>query len=193
MTPAPGDTATGAATASATPADPPARPADRAVAPHRALRNVLGRYATGVAVVTTRAADGPPVAVTVNSFTSVSLDPPLILWCLALRSGRRADFTAAGHFAVHVLAAAQRDLATRFAGPADGLHGLSVTTGPHGLPLLPGTAATLVCRRTGLLAAGDHVVLLGEVESYTCAPGPALLFADGAFHPGPPAGRSPMA
>jgi len=193
MTPAPGGAAAGVATASVTPAHLPERPVGQAGAPHRALRNVLGRYATGVAVVTARAADGPPVAVTVNSFTSVSLDPPLILWCLALRSGRRADFTAAGHFAVHVLAACQRDLATRFAGPADGLHGLSVTTGPHGLPLLPGTAATLVCRRTGLFVAGDHLVLLGEVESYACAPGPALLFADGAFHPGPPAGRSPAA
>ena len=184
MTPA----SAGATARTVAPADSPARPADQAGPPHRALRNVLGRYATGVVVVTCRSSsDGQPVAVTINSFTSVSLDPPLILWCLALRSARRAEFAAAGHFAVHVLAASQRDLAIRFAGPVDRLHGLPVTTGPHGLPMLPGTAATLVCRRAGLLVAGDHLVVLGEVESFASTPGPTLVFADGAFHPGPSA------
>lgn len=150
----------------------------------RALRDVLGRYATGVAIVTTRH-HGRPAGVTVNSFASVSLDPPLVLWCLNAASGSRTAFTGAGHFAVNVLAAGQHDLATRFTRPGDRFHGLPTRAGPHGLPLVPGAVAVLVCHRTRVLPAGDHLLLLGAVESGGSAPGPALLFADGAYHRGP--------
>ncbi|MCX3061359.1 flavin reductase family protein [Streptomyces beihaiensis] len=189
MTPAQGGAAAGAVTTARASAGPPAQPPRQAGTPHRALRNTLGRYATGVAVVTARSPNGLPVAMTINSFTAVSLDPPLILWCLAVRSARGAAFTAATHFAVHVLTASQHQLATRFAGPAEQTHDLPMTTGPHRLPLLPDTAATLICRQTGLFTAGDHTVLLAEVESHTAAPGQTLLFADGAFHPGPSTGN----
>lgn len=150
----------------------------------RALRDVLGRYATGVAVVTTRHL-GRPAGVTVNSFTSVSLDPPLVLWCLSAASGSRAAFTRAEHFAVNVLGAGQRDLCTRFTRPGDRFAGLPVDTGPHGLPLLPGAVAVLLCRRTAVLPAGDHLLLLGAVTDHAMTPGPALLFADGGYHAGP--------
>ncbi|WP_329179054.1 flavin reductase family protein [Streptomyces sp. NBC_01477] len=150
----------------------------------RALRDVLGRYATGVAVVTTRHR-GRPAGVTVNSFASVSLEPPLVLWCLNSASASRAAFTGAGHFAVNVLAAGQRDLAARFTRPGDRFSGLPLHTGPHGLPLLPGAVAVLLCRRAEVMSAGDHLLLLGAVTDHGSAPGPALLFADGAYHDGP--------
>lgn len=122
---------------------------------------------------------------TVNSFTSVSLDPPLVLWCLRSASAGRAAFTGAGHFAVNVLAAAQLPLAVRFARPGDRFAGLPTLAGPHGLPLLPGAAGVLVCRRERVLTAGDHLVLLGAVLDHSSTPGPALLFADGTYHHGP--------
>ncbi|MFR9797283.1 flavin reductase family protein [Streptomyces sp. MS06] len=170
----------------------PSRRAAPAGPGERALRDVLGRYATGVTVVTCAGAPGGPAGLTVNSFTSVSLDPPLVLWCLALSSRARPAFTAAEYFAVNVLAAGQRDLAARFAGPGDRFRGLAVRSGPHGEPLLPGAAATLCCRRSGLVPAGDHLLLLGAVEQHTRTGRRVLLFADGAYHEGPaaPAPRS---
>ena len=161
----------------------PAAPA----AAHRALRDVLGRYATGVAVVTCLGPLGRPAGVTVNSFTSVSLDPPMVLWCLARTSGSLAAFTGAEHFTVSVLAAGQRDLAARFSGPGDRFAGPPLPCGAHGVPLLPGAAATLDCRRVRVVEGGDHVIVLGAVEAFARDPGPVLLFADGAFHEGPAA------
>ncbi|MFI5972658.1 flavin reductase family protein [Streptomyces sp. NPDC051452] len=172
-----------------TPHDPVGSATPRAIDPAgpgaRALRDVLGRYATGVTVITCAGPLGDPAGVTVNSFTSVSLDPPLVLWCLALSSRSRPAFTAAEHFAVNVLAADQRDLASRFAGPGDRFEGLTTKPGPHGEPLLPGAAATLCCRRVRLVPAGDHLVVLGAVEHHTRSTRRALLFADGTYHDGP--------
>lgn len=142
----------------------------------RALRDVLGRYATGVAVITTRH-QGRPVGMTVNSFTSVSLAPPLVLWCLSRTSRCRTAFTVAEHFVVNVLAADQDHLARRFAGPGE-----RFTEDAGGLPELAGTAATLVCRRDRLVPAGDHVILLGEVLHHRAADRAPLLFLDGAYH-----------
>ena len=151
----------------------------------RALRDVLGRYATGVAVVTTRHR-GRPVGLTVNSFTSVSLDPPLVLWCLSRTSGSMPAFVQADHFVVNVLAAGQDHLARRFAGPGDRFTQTAIAFDDDRLPELAGTAATLVCRRDRLVPAGDHVILIGEVLGHRAAASPApLLFVDGAYHPGP--------
>ncbi|MEU6281142.1 flavin reductase family protein [Streptomyces sp. NPDC047028] len=164
--------------------------APRRVAPGgtgaRALRDVLGRYATGVTVVT--CAGGPqhaPAGVTVNSFTSVSLTPPLILWCLALSSRSRSAFTTAEYFAVNVLAADQRPLAARFTAPGDRFRDLVTRPGPHGEPLLPGTAALLCCRRHDVVPAGDHLLILGTVEHHSRTTSRTLLFADGGYHEGP--------
>ncbi|MEU2057131.1 flavin reductase family protein [Streptomyces bungoensis] len=176
---APGDAA-GSALRRAEPAGPG----------RRALRDVLGRYASGVTVVTCADPHGAPAGVTVNSFTSVSLDPPLVLWCLALSSRGRPAFTAAEYFAVNALAAGQRDLAARFAGPGDRFQGLATLPGPHGEPLIAGAAATLCCRRSGVVPAGDHLVLLGAVEHHARTARRALLFADGAYHAGPPPARA---
>ncbi|MEU6401622.1 flavin reductase family protein [Streptomyces sp. NPDC046985] len=182
-------TVPGAAVAPGDTAAPAPHRAGAAGAGRRALRDVLGRYATGVTVVTCTDPNGARAGVTVNSFTSVSLDPPLILWCLALTSRGRPAFTAAEHFAVNVLAAGQRALAARFAGPGDRFQGLATRPGPHGEPLIPGAAATLCCRRGDVLPAGDHLVLLGAVEHHALTARRALLFADGAYHAGPPPAR----
>jgi len=150
----------------------------------RGLRDTLGRYATGVAIIT--ASDrGRRAGLTVNSFTSVSLDPPLVLWCLNETSSTWAVFSAAGHFAVHVLAAEQNGLALAFARPGDRFAGAPVEPGPYDLPLLSGAIATLVCRREKLIHAGDHLVLIGEVIDHRMAAGVPLLFVDGSFRAGP--------
>jgi flavin reductase (DIM6/NTAB) family NADH-FMN oxidoreductase RutF len=157
-----------------------------------ALRRALGRYATGVTVVTARAPGrgAAPVGVTVNSFTSVSLDPPLLLWCLDLRSSTRPVFLAAGWFAVNVLAADQAALSARFAarGAADKFAGLDWTEGLGGSPLLPGCLARFECRTERAVEVGDHVVLIGRVlRASHREEGEPLLFLGGRYRlPGPP-------
>ncbi|MBW8267994.1 flavin reductase family protein [Caldovatus aquaticus] len=169
-------------------------PEDVAAAPPdpRALRRALGRYATGVTVVTARAPGpaGAPVGVTANSFTSVSLEPPLLLWCLDLRSSTRPVFLAAGWFAVNVLAADQAALSVRFATPggADKFAGLGWAEGLGGSPLLPGCLARFECRTERAVEAGDHVVLIGRVlRASHREEGEPLLFLGGRYRlPGPP-------
>ncbi|WP_026058503.1 styrene monooxygenase/indole monooxygenase family protein [Streptomyces sp. SS] len=149
----------------------------------RELRRALGQYATGVTVVTARAADGRKVGMTANSFTSVSLDPPLVLWCPSRNAPSLPDFTAASHFAVNVLAADQHHLSRRFATPADDkFAGISVTEGIAGTPLLEGTVAGFQCRTVQCLDVGDHVVMIGEVEQHEAPGGEPLVFHSGLYH-----------
>lgn len=130
----------------------------------RAFRNTLGRFVTGVTVVTTRHVRGDRVGVTANSFNSVSLDPPLILWSLNRDSSTLASFEGAGYFAVHILGQDQIDLSQRFATPsADKFAGLKTTEGNGGVPLLEGCAARLECRTYNRHPAGDHTIFIGEV------------------------------
>jgi flavin reductase (DIM6/NTAB) family NADH-FMN oxidoreductase RutF len=149
----------------------------------RALRDALGQYATGVTVVTARAGGGrPPVGLTVNSFTSVSLNPPLVLWCVRRDSPSLLVLRDATHVAVHVLAARQRPLADRFArGGDDKFAGLPTAPGLGGAPLLPGTLARFECRLVDLRDAGDHVIATAEVERYAVTAGAPLVFHDGRF------------
>jgi flavin reductase (DIM6/NTAB) family NADH-FMN oxidoreductase RutF len=156
----------------------------RTADPCRALRTALGRYATGVAVMTTRYR-GRPIGLTVNSFTSVSLAPPLVLWCLSNTSGSRTAFGAAQYFAVNILSARQRGLAVRFAGPGDRFARLTHRVDAHQLPLLDGSVCSLICRRDRLIPAGDHVVLIGSVLDYGARSGVPLVFVDGTYHGGP--------
>ena len=139
--------------------------ADRLIAARRAqiaegldpreLRRALGLFATGVTVVTTRAEDGRRVGVTANSFTSLSLDPPLILWCLDRAAGSRPAFETAGRFAVNVLSAGQHYLSRHFATPADDkFASVSCDEGPGGVPLLPGVVARFLCRNVRQVEAG---------------------------------------
>lgn len=149
----------------------------------RDLRRALGQYATGVTVVTTHH-DGRDYGMTANSFTSVSLNPPLVLWAAAKSSPSLVAFEAADTFAVNVLAADQHHLSRQFStsGP-DKFDGVRVRPrdGAGGPPLLDGTVASFRCRRTQRVDAGDHVVFLGEVESYDAPGGEPLVFHSGFY------------
>jgi len=129
------------------------------------LRLALGRFVTGVTIVTCRDAQGQPIGLTANSFNALSLDPPLVLWSLRQASGTIAAFTQASHFAVNVLAADQVDLSRRFARPSSAKFDAGEwTDGQGGAPLLAGCVAVFECRRHSHHAAGDHMLFIGEVE-----------------------------
>jgi len=168
------------------------READRLIAARRAqdaqgvdlreLRNAFGQYATGVTVVTARGEDGRPVGVTANSFSSLSLEPPLVLWALDRKASSLAAFQSADHFGVSVLSASQHHLSRLFAtSGADKFAGGVAHDGPSGVPLLDGALAHFVCRSVRQLDAGDHVLVIGEVEHYETFDGEPLVFHSGAY------------
>ncbi|MFK7871052.1 MAG: flavin reductase family protein [Roseobacter sp.] len=144
------------------------------------LRAAFGEFATGVTIVTTLQGD-KLVGMTANSFSSVSLEPPLVMWCPAKSSSRHTAFAAASHFAVHVLAADQEALALAFARRADAFDTVETTQTPQGVPLMPGCLARFECRTHALHPAGDHSIILGEVERVTTRPAAPLLFYQSAF------------
>ncbi|HEX6704675.1 MAG TPA: flavin reductase family protein [Albitalea sp.] len=148
----------------------------------RAFRNALGAFTTGVTVVTTRDAAGRDVGLTVNSFNSVSLEPPLVLWSLARSAASLQAFVESEHFAVHILAADQEPLSNRFAQRgADKFAALDLERGEGGIPLLPGCAARFRCRTAYRHEGGDHEIFVGEVlgfEAFTRAP---LVFHQGGY------------
>jgi len=150
----------------------------------RHLRTALGQYATGVAVVTTVGPGGHPVGMTINSFGALSLDPPLILWCLRRTASRGAVFSAASHFAVNVLAAGQAPLARQFAARPQGEFGQAAWhPGPHGLPLLCGALGVFACRRAQQADGGDHVIVVGHIEEFGITAGRSpLVFHAGRYH-----------
>lgn len=149
----------------------------------RALRNALGLYTTGVVVVTTRRPDGTHTGVTVNSFTSVSLEPPLVLFCLATRSTLLPAFEQTSHFAVNVLGRGQQALSNRFARPSvNTWDGVKYRDGVHGCALLGGALGTLECVRRAMQPGGDHVILVGEVVCFeTAAAAEPLVFYRGSY------------
>lgn len=148
----------------------------------RDLRRAFGQYATGVTVVTARGADGHRIGLTANSFTSVSIDPPLVLWCPSKATPSLTALTEASHFAVNILASDQHDLSRQFATPSDDkFAGVSVTEGLHGVPLIDGAVASFECRTVQFVEAGDHVICLGEVERYEVAGGEPLVFHAGGY------------
>ena len=148
----------------------------------RDFRNALGTFPTGVTVVTTLAADGSPVGLTCNSFSSVSLSPALVLWSLSLRSPNLSNFLQAPHFAINVLAAEQREISQRFAQSiANKFEGVRYTSGTLGVPLIADAAAHLECRNETRYYSGDHVIFIGHVLHYAyrrCAP---LVFCAGRY------------
>jgi flavin reductase (DIM6/NTAB) family NADH-FMN oxidoreductase RutF len=155
---------------------------DQYLVERRTLRNALGEFATGVTVVTARGADGQPVGVTINSFASVSLEPPLVLWSLGQDSASLAVFESCSHFAVNVLAADQIDFSQRFSQPqADRFAGIELELGAGGAPLLPGCCAWFECRNHARYPGGDHVILLGHVENFRREQKPPLIFHSGRY------------
>jgi flavin reductase (DIM6/NTAB) family NADH-FMN oxidoreductase RutF len=148
----------------------------------RDYRRALGQFATGVTVVTARASDGRKVGVTVNSFSSVSLDPPLILWSLSRQTPSFIDFTNATHFAVNVLEARQHHLSRQFSTPLpDKFAGVEFEEVTGGVPLLHGAIAQFVCRKVRQHDGGDHIILVGEVEQYKYNEGEPLVFHSGRY------------
>ena len=147
----------------------------------RALRDAFGAWPTGVTVVTARGLDGAAVGITANSFTSVSLDPPLVLWSPGKFSARHGIFTAARHFAVHVLAEGQDVLAARFVRAGAGFTGLDFAANAAGVPLLAGALARFECRAAACHDAGDHTLVIGHVERVAHRPGRPLVFAAGRY------------
>lgn len=146
----------------------------------RDFRDALGRFATGVTIVTTMGPQGP-LGFTANSFASVSLDPPLVLWSPARASSRFAAFAAAGHYAIHVLALDQHPLITRFGRGGPGFDGLDHATNAEGVPLLPGALARFECRQQSTHDGGDHLIILGRVLRFALRDGAPLVFSQGAY------------
>jgi flavin reductase (DIM6/NTAB) family NADH-FMN oxidoreductase RutF len=146
----------------------------------RPLRNAFGRFTTGVTIVTTQTPVGP-LGITANSFSSVSLDPPLVMWSIGRHSSRFAAFAECQYFAVHVLAIEQHDLCRRFARSGCDFSGLELTFNDEGAPLLPGALARFECETADRFTGGDHEMLLGRVLRMTAREGEPMVFSAGRY------------
>lgn len=148
----------------------------------KALRNAFGAFATGVTVVTTRQPDGTPRGFTANSFTSVSLDPPLLLVCLAKTAHSADVFREAPHFAVNILAEEQKSVSGLFASRTpDKFAQCAWTPGPSDMPLIDGALAQFTCAAHQLVDAGDHLILIGRIDHFTVSEGQPLGYFRGNY------------
>lgn len=148
----------------------------------RELRDVLGAFVTGVTVVTTRDSNGVGHGVTVNSFSSVSLDPPLILWSQSTTSRSHAAFKGSDHFVVHILADDQIEISNHFAKSRDNkFEGMAHDLGIEGLPIIGGCSAHLECTKVAEYPGGDHVVFIGKVERFHHSSKRPLAFSRGKY------------
>ena len=146
----------------------------------RAFRDALGRFATGITVVTIATRDGP-MGFTANSFASVSLDPPLVLWSPARSAARFPFYAAARHYAIHVLGAEQSDLSGRFVRGGAGFDGLAHEIGEHDVPILPQALARFDCLQVATHDGGDHLIIVGRVLRASARDGLPLIFSQGAY------------
>ncbi|GAA4018012.1 flavin reductase family protein [Actimicrobium antarcticum] len=158
---------------------------DGAPADQAQLRRSLGLVPTGVTVITTVAPDGRRVGLTANSFASVSMDPPLILWSLSNRSANLDLFAQCSHFAINVLAHDQEDLCKRFAtaGIADKFAGIAGRPGMNGVPLLDGAVAQFECSAHAQYPGGDHRIFIGRIDAHRWSNRTPLLFCQGVLMP----------
>src|SRR3954451_6771285 len=146
------------------------------------FRIALGNYATGVTIITAAAPDGKPYGLTCNSFASVSLNPPLVLWSLVVYSSSLTIFQNASHFTVNVLGVSQQALASKFAKSSDDkFTGVEWTPVLGNAPVLAESVANFQCRSVNRYYGGDHVIFLGAVEAYAYNTGDPLLFARGTY------------
>ncbi len=164
----------------------------------KAFRNALGRFATGVTVVTARDLEGGFVGTTASSFNSVSIDPPLILWSIDKRARSLPSYQNAEHFVVNVLAADQVSMSNHFARQQDDkFSGINYAMNEWGVPVLPGCSAVFHCRNRFQYEGGDHIIIVGEVEIFFASERKSLLFHGGSYavserHPiTAPAGADP--
>ncbi|QIL73948.1 flavin reductase family protein (plasmid) [Diaphorobacter sp. HDW4B] len=148
----------------------------------KAFRAALGTFATGVTVITAVGQDGKSIGLTANSFNSVSLDPPLVLWSLAKKAFNLQDFVAAKHWAVHILSADQEQMSNQFArGGAEKFAGVEPVSSEHGVPLLQNCAARFECTSTFQYEGGDHIIFVGEVKKFERNDHPPLVFHAGKY------------
>lgn len=149
------------------------------------LRRVMGHFATGVAVITTRAANGEYFGLTVNALSSLSLVPPLLLVCIDKKAESYPCFDESKVFTANVLNAEQEDISRRFASNsmtgAKKFEGTSYRVGANGVPILSGALAYLECRVTGAFDGGDHTIYVGEIEQADSIEGEPLLFFRGGY------------
>ena len=149
----------------------------------RHFRNALGRFTTGVTIITCLDASGQPVGLTANSFNSLSLDPPLLLWSLRSASPSTAAFEAAPRFAVNVLTESQVELSRRFAARSDDRFAdVAWAQGDHGSPVLAGCAAVFECETLSHQIAGDHRLFIGRVLACSETALPPLVYRAGHYH-----------
>ncbi len=146
----------------------------------RAFRRALGRFATGVTIVTAPG-ETEPVGITANSFASLSLTPPLVMWSPAKASRRHDVFVQSEHFAINVLSAAQADLCDAFVRGGQTFETLEHRLSIHGVPLLSGCVAVFDCIRAAIHDAGDHTIIIGKVVQAWDSDGHGLLFVNGQF------------
>ena len=148
----------------------------------QAFRRVLGHFAAGVTIVTTVGDDGAPYGLTATAFTSVSLEPPLVLVCVDKRSESHPHFHHSRVFAVNFLAVDHEHLSRRFAvSGGDKFEGLAVSRGVTGAPLLSDALGYLECRAVDVVEAGDHTIFLGQVEAADARDGEPLVYFRGAY------------
>lgn len=152
---------------------------------YRALRNAFGSFATGVTIITARGEGKDAdvvVGLTANSFSSVSLNPALVSWSLALHAPSLPIFQNCSHYAIHVLGHEQRHMAERFAQSRDDkFDGLDLSDGLGRAPLLADSLAVFQCRNAHRYTGGDHIIFLGQVEKFDCNQGRPLIFHAGKF------------
>ena len=149
----------------------------------RDFRSTLSSFATGVTVITALTPEDEPIGVTISSFNSVSLDPPLILWSLSVSSPKLEAFQRANHYAVNILAAGQQALSDRFAARgSDRFAGLRTRTGLSGVPLLEDCCAWFECTNEAHYPGGDHIIFLGHVERFALGDTDSpLVFHNGGY------------
>jgi flavin reductase (DIM6/NTAB) family NADH-FMN oxidoreductase RutF len=146
------------------------------------FRQLMGRFTTGVVVLTARTADGTPQGMTVNSLASVSLEPPLLLVSIDHKAEMHRTLTTTGHFALNVLSASQEGLSRRFAGDRAGrFDGIGWQPSPLGLVWLDGALAHMECERVALHEAGDHTILVGLIQAGTAGDGRPLCYFRGGY------------
>jgi flavin reductase (DIM6/NTAB) family NADH-FMN oxidoreductase RutF len=151
---------------------------------HRSLRDAFGQFATGVTVVTTRCNQGQPIGVTANSFASVSLDPPLVSWCLDKSSTRFSEFTDAKHFTISVLTADQQETSSLFAmrsWDSTVFDDVEWFEGPNQVPQIPNVSARFHCETVHLYEGGDHIIIVGAVLEHESEADQPLVFFQGDY------------
>jgi flavin reductase (DIM6/NTAB) family NADH-FMN oxidoreductase RutF len=156
--------------------------AENGIIDGRELRNALGRFATGITVITTATNDGRKEALTANSFSALSLDPPLVLWSLVNEGPSREGFLTAGRFVINVLGSHQRNISNQFATTSDDkFEGVDWQPGLGGCPVLNDHLAAFECRIERTIDGGDHLLFVGRVEKLSYGDGSPLIFSGGKY------------